>query len=183
MEQHIQGGERDGAGSAYGSGASPTPDLRGSARDAPTHTHANTAGLHGPAAMGLGGRHEVRQQQPRALLEDTGLQKYQAKNKDALQSPGPPVVGAAGAAASPLGRLLVAPLRRGQRNSPGGRGTLNATSTPRLLSPPFNHENKGLAHAKQFYGLLGSDAALANGQQYSKTRVQRQARRRSKPPE
>jgi hypothetical protein len=33
-----------------------------------------TAGLHAPAAMGLGGRHEVRQQQPRALLEDTGLQ-------------------------------------------------------------------------------------------------------------
>jgi hypothetical protein len=39
----------------------------------PFRIHAN-AGLHAPAAMGLGGRHEVRQQQPRALSEDTGLQ-------------------------------------------------------------------------------------------------------------
>jgi hypothetical protein len=43
------------------------------------HTYAQIppgCGLHASAsaAMGLGGRHEVRQQQPRALLEDTGLQ-------------------------------------------------------------------------------------------------------------
>jgi hypothetical protein len=39
-----------------------------------TAVRANVAGLHALAAMWLGGRHEVRQQQPRALLEDTGLQ-------------------------------------------------------------------------------------------------------------
>jgi hypothetical protein len=47
-----------GIGSACGLGASPTPDLRESARPALYHIHANTAGLHASAAMGLSGRLE-----------------------------------------------------------------------------------------------------------------------------
>jgi hypothetical protein len=41
------------------------------------HVCVNTAGLHAPAAMGLGGRllfDSSNAQQPRALLDDTGLQ-------------------------------------------------------------------------------------------------------------
>jgi hypothetical protein len=46
-----------GTGSACGLGASPTPDLRELVRAVPrTRTHANTAGLHASAAMGLSGR-------------------------------------------------------------------------------------------------------------------------------
>jgi hypothetical protein len=44
-------------GGAFGHGAGPAPGFRKPARDVPTHmTHANTAGLHTPADMGLGGR-------------------------------------------------------------------------------------------------------------------------------
>jgi hypothetical protein len=61
-----------GIGSACGPGAGPTPDLRESARDAPRMRKYRRA-----ARLGCNGAQwppGVRQQQPQALLEDTGLQ-------------------------------------------------------------------------------------------------------------
>jgi hypothetical protein len=49
-----------------------------------TDIHVNNAGLHAPAAMELDGRHKVREQQPRALLEDTGLQSPVTANNRRL---------------------------------------------------------------------------------------------------
>jgi hypothetical protein len=36
-----------------------------------------------------------------------------------------------------------------QRKNPGTWGALDATSTPRLLSPPINNKNNGLAHSRE----------------------------------
>jgi hypothetical protein len=112
--------------------ASPTPDLREPARAAPRmrkYRRAERLGLSpASAAVGIGGRHEVRQQQPQVLLEDTGLQSrpttdgsIEVPTTDAhvcangpatflmssrLQAPGPP-------AQQPLACPVQPPLRRG----------------------------------------------------------------------
>jgi hypothetical protein len=63
-----------GTGSACGPGASPAPDLRESARAAPrTRKYRRAARLGCNGAQWSPGVRQ-RQQQPRALLEDTGLQ-------------------------------------------------------------------------------------------------------------
>jgi hypothetical protein len=65
-----------GMGSACRSGASPAPGPRGSARAAPRarkYSRAARPGCNGDQRSSV-----VRQQQPRALLEDTGLQSRSA---------------------------------------------------------------------------------------------------------
>jgi hypothetical protein len=58
----------------------------------------------------------------------------------------------------------------GQRNGLGTWGTSNATSTPHLLSPPFNHENNGLAHSREAI-LRPTSFRRAYRAVYSKTRA------------
>jgi hypothetical protein len=61
-----------GAGRACGPGASPTPDLREPARAVPRTRKYRRAARRG--CSGARWSHVARQQQPRALLEKTGLQ-------------------------------------------------------------------------------------------------------------
>jgi hypothetical protein len=61
-----------GIGSAGGLGVRPTPGLRESARAAPRTRKYRQAAR--PGCNGAQWPHVVRQQQPRALLDDTGLQ-------------------------------------------------------------------------------------------------------------